>query len=338
MNNNQYLVSICVPIYGVEKYIERCATSLFEQTYSNLEYIFVDDCSPDNSIELLQRMVENYESRKSQIRILHHKINRGLAAARNTAVDAATGMFVTHIDSDDWIETDFVEKLVERQLQTGADIVSGKILAHNQDCIIEYPEMEYRNKDEMMNQIVHLTLDHTLCKRLIRVSLYKDNGICAVDGCNIGEDHYTLPRLLYFANSYSKTDEAIYHYNCENDSSYSHSSEGNSFSWKHYCANNAAIDILVDFFREKKSEYLKDIEKVKIEYLHNSLWYTLKTGRKSAFINIANDIEANIKLAPYLGISEHHLLFMSHHFYLSKMKVLVLILFRKLTGNKKYIL
>ena len=88
-----YLVSILVPVYGVEKYIERCARSLFEQTYENLEYIFVDDCTPDKSIEILKRVIEDYPNRKNQVRIIHHEHNRGLAAARNTALDAATSEF-----------------------------------------------------------------------------------------------------------------------------------------------------------------------------------------------------------------------------------------------------
>ena len=68
-------VSILVPVYGVEKYIERCARSLFEQTYDNIEYIFVDDCTKDRSIEILQKVLEDYPNRKNQVKILHHEKN-----------------------------------------------------------------------------------------------------------------------------------------------------------------------------------------------------------------------------------------------------------------------
>ena len=114
-----------VPVYGVEKYIERCARSLFEQTYENLEYIFVDDCSPDKSMEILMRVMEDYPNRKEQVRIIHHEHNRGLAAARNTALDAATSSFITHVDSDDYLSLEAIQLLVEKQVETGADIVSG---------------------------------------------------------------------------------------------------------------------------------------------------------------------------------------------------------------------
>ena len=110
-----YQVSVLVPVYRVDRFIERCARSLFEQTYDNLEYIFVDDCSTDNSIAILRRVMEDYPERKGQVRIIRPERNRGLAAARNTALDAANGLFVTHVDSDDYLDRDAIRLLVEKQ-------------------------------------------------------------------------------------------------------------------------------------------------------------------------------------------------------------------------------
>ena len=121
-------VTILVPIYNVEKWIEKCARSAFVQTYENLEYVFVDDCSPDKSVEILQRVVADYTHRAAKVRILHHDHNRGLASARNTLVDACTTEFLFHLDSDDWIEPTAIELLVKKQLETGSDIVTGEAL------------------------------------------------------------------------------------------------------------------------------------------------------------------------------------------------------------------
>ena len=96
-------VSILVPIYGVERFIERCARSLFEQTYPNIEYVFVNDCTADRSVEILKELVEDYPGRKDAVKIISHEKNRGLAAARNTALENATGVFICHVDSDDWV-------------------------------------------------------------------------------------------------------------------------------------------------------------------------------------------------------------------------------------------
>ena len=126
-------VSVLVPIYGVEKYIGQCAKTLFAQTYADIEYVFVDDCTPDRSIEVLQQILAEYPQRKNQVRIIRHEHNRGLGAARKTAFDATTGDFVLNVDSDDHLPLDAVEKLVACQQQTGADIVSGSYSSHFED-------------------------------------------------------------------------------------------------------------------------------------------------------------------------------------------------------------
>ena len=96
-----YKVSILVPVHNVEKFIEKCARSLFEQTYENLEYVFVDDCSPDKSMDVLERVVDEYPTRKSQIKVVRNAVNKGASESKNIAVANATGEFVSFVDSDD---------------------------------------------------------------------------------------------------------------------------------------------------------------------------------------------------------------------------------------------
>ena len=97
-------VSVIIPIYKVEKFIERCVCSLMEQTLQEVEYIFVDDATPDKSIEVLERCLTLYPNRKSVI--LHHAQNQGLPAARNTGLQVASGKYIFHCDSDDYVEQD----------------------------------------------------------------------------------------------------------------------------------------------------------------------------------------------------------------------------------------
>ena len=174
-----YLVSICVPFYGMERYIERCARSIFEQSYENIEIIFVNDASEDSSVEILEKMINEYPLRRERIVILTHEFNRGLAAARNTGVGHANGEFVMHVDSDDWIERDAVERLVRRQQETGADIVSGNAIAHYNGYCQEMIEPDYADKYEMIQNVIGLTLDHVIWRRLIRRDLYVKNDISA---------------------------------------------------------------------------------------------------------------------------------------------------------------
>ena len=106
------LVSIIVPIYNVADYIEKCLLSVLNQTYRNIEVVLVNDCTPDNSIEVVQIILEGYKADR-QIQILHHTINRGLSAARNTGIDAAKGEYIFFLDSDDWISEDCIERMLQ---------------------------------------------------------------------------------------------------------------------------------------------------------------------------------------------------------------------------------
>ena len=143
-------VSIIVPVYNVEKYIERCAVSLFEQTYFNIEYVFVNDCSTDQSIDLLNQVIGRYSNRADHTRIIDHQVNRGVAAARNSALDRCTGEFVCQIDPDDYIERDAVESLLSQQEQSDSDLVTGQMVMHrsDRDVLLDYPR--YANKRDMV--------------------------------------------------------------------------------------------------------------------------------------------------------------------------------------------
>ena len=116
-------VSVIVPVYGVEKYIERCARSLFEQTLEDIEFIFVDDCTPDKSIEILKNVLEDYPQRKKQVKIERHEKNRGLPIARQSGLKVASGDYIIHCDSDDWVDVTMYEKMFNKALEEDADMV-----------------------------------------------------------------------------------------------------------------------------------------------------------------------------------------------------------------------
>ena len=116
-------VTIVVPIYNVSAYIERCWESLVKQTYKDLEILFIDDCGTDDSVEKLQKLIDTHPG--IYCKILHHNHNRGLSAARNTGLMAATGDYVYFLDSDDDITEDCIERLVAPVMNDEIDIVVG---------------------------------------------------------------------------------------------------------------------------------------------------------------------------------------------------------------------
>lgn len=122
-HQSQPKVSIIIPVYKVEKYIEKCVRTLFGQTLDNIEYIFVDDYSPDNSIAVMQKVLEEFPERKSQVKIIQHKINKGVSQSRQDGVDAAEGEYIIHCDPDDWVELDMYEVLYNKAKETDSDLV-----------------------------------------------------------------------------------------------------------------------------------------------------------------------------------------------------------------------
>lgn len=116
-------VSVIVPVYKAEAYIEKCARSLFGQTMEEAEFIFVDDCSPDGSIEVLERVLADYPRRREQVKVIRHSENQGVSVSRQDGLDAATGEYVIHSDPDDWVEPEMLERLYEKAKADDADMV-----------------------------------------------------------------------------------------------------------------------------------------------------------------------------------------------------------------------
>jgi len=282
-------VSICIPVYCVERYIERCARSVFEQTYPDIEYIFVNDCSKDRSIEILFDVIKDYPSKKTMIRIITHPNNRGLAASRNTAVANCKGIFVMHVDSDDYLEKNAVELLVKRQIETDADIVSGNAIRETKDGYELLKEPDYNDKEDMILHCIRPTLDHVIWRRLIRLSLYKDNHISAKEGVNVGEDWQVLPQLVYYARKIAKIDDVVYHYNCMNNNSYM---SQKSLAFDRYIVDQdiKSLEIVESFFMDKELKYQDTIQECKSGILEYYLSYAYASEDEDYYNMLARKI------------------------------------------------
>lgn len=236
-------VSVLIPVYGVEKYIEKCARSLFEQSAQDVEYIFVDDCSPDSSIALLNKVLEEYPHRRAQVSVIRHPRNIGLAAARNTALQHATGEYVLHVDSDDYLEPNAVEVLALKARQENADIVVFDFFHEFKHKSVRATEQIPEDKRDYILRLVRRQAAVCVWGKLIRKSLYVTNGISAIEGLNYGEDYVVTPRLAYFAGKIVKLDFPLYHYIHFNSGSYT--SAVSDASIRNVCK---AVEILESFF------------------------------------------------------------------------------------------
>jgi len=246
-------VSILVPVYGVEKYIERCARSLFEQTYKDIEYIFVNDCSPDDSINVLQSVIRDYPVRTPNIRIINHKCNLGLAASRITGLSHASGDYVMFMDSDDYLDLDGVEVLINKILTTGCDIVSAGIthVFMNGLKYIDSPLKDDNKKDCLCLMLERKTMLNGV-SRLYKKDLFDKLEDPFVKGLNFGEDYLMTSRIFYYAKSITYVDKPIYKYFHENLESYTSQFKRHNFE------NLLEVDSMIyDFYHEKgEFEYL----------------------------------------------------------------------------------
>jgi len=244
-------ISICVPIYGVEAYVARCATSLFEQSYKNIEFVFVNDCTKDQSMERLHKVIEKYPERIPFIKIIHHSCNRGLGAARNTAVSVATGDFLLWVDADDYVDLQLVEKVVCRQLETDADIVT---FNYKEDFgngnLLEKKQQYSLVLDDWKISVVSRKELTMIWRRLIRTSLYKENGIRVEEGVNMGEDFQVLPKLFFYARKIVGLDDCLYIYNRANENSYC-----SSFSEEKSKQSMRSAAVVEEFFSDKSENY-----------------------------------------------------------------------------------
>lgn len=284
-------VSVLVPIYGVEKYIERCSRSLFEQSYFDLEFVFVNDCTPDKSIEILEHIVEDYPARKPAVKIISHETNRGVSATRNTLLENAEGDFVTWVDSDDWLELNAIELLVKKQVETGADVVSG------------YAIMHYANGDETLKQ--PYTLDKqeivigklgngwqdVIWGRIIRRSIIETNHIEAIEGCDMAEDKYLMVQISYYSNSFAVCEEVVYNYERRNDNSIvsQKSSDKVLRNGLQLLQNNRELQ---KFFSDKESVYYKEASKQTMLYAFEVLKMMVRFNKKQHFRWVVETIDA----------------------------------------------
>lgn len=204
-------VSVIIPVYGVEAYIARCAKSLFEQTLDEIEYIFVNDCTPDKSIDILYQVLAEYPKRKNQVRIINQPTNLGAAKAREVGIKAATGEYVIQCDSDDWVDKDMLKVLYNRVHQDDYDMIicdwfdSDGIKSNHVNQKIR------TDKKEMTSDLISRRLSSSMCNRLIKRSLFTKTTIIHPTA-HMMEDVAYIIQLTYYSERIAYLPVPLYYY------------------------------------------------------------------------------------------------------------------------------
>ena len=210
-------VSVIIPVYKVESFMERCARSLFEQTLTeDVEFIFVDDASPDHSVLVINQCLDDYPKRKNQTKILVHSKNQGLPTARNTGLQAASGKYIFHCDSDDYLDPCALELMYETAEQNQADMVWCDwylSFAHNERYM---KQPKYDSSIEILKGMLGGSMKYNVWNKLVSRRLYIDNEITFPNGHGMGED-MTMIRLTACARRIYYLPQAFYHYVRQNE-------------------------------------------------------------------------------------------------------------------------
>lgn len=214
MSQQQPKVSVVIPVYKVEPYIEKCVRTLFAQTLDSLEYIFVDDCSPDNSITVMQRVLEEFPNRKDQVKVIRHNPNEGVAKTRQDGIDAATGEYIIHCDPDDWVELDMYESMYNKAKETNADLVICDYYNVNGDKVrLNKQIIEEPSSISVLKGITGLlfhVLHGSTWNKMLRASCYMNVRIPSdVSYC---EDVFLWCQILRQDLKIEKIDKGYYYY------------------------------------------------------------------------------------------------------------------------------
>lgn len=219
---NNILISMLVPFYNVEKYVGKCVESLFRQTFTNIEYIFVNDCTPDNSMEIINAKILEFNIPNNRYTIVKHEKNMGISASRNDCIANAKGDYILFIDSDDWIEEDMVELLVNAAKKIDADISGCGYIEEYTDRSIKIPQTYTNDHNQMMKDITLLTIKGVMWKLLIKRDIIVQNNVTFIPNNNMVEDYLFCCQVFFYAKKFASVDKCLYHYIQYNPNNYSH--------------------------------------------------------------------------------------------------------------------
>ena len=286
MQFNMPKVSIIVPVYNVEKYLDRCIQSILHQTFLDFEVILIDDGSPDNC----PQMCDEYAKQDPRIRVIHQE-NAGQSVARNKGLDVAKGEFIAFVDSDDWIHPCFLDTLLSNALDTHADVsvcTYKEVTAKNPDDVLtKKPIKTYEGKDCVRKSLLReINCDiWLLWNKLYRRKCFQT--IRLPEG-RIYEDNATVYKILYESDKVAVCDQVLYYY-FQNETSTVHQ----PFQRKHLSHLFVPFEMIA-YFTKKKDMPL--VEKANQIYLKELATKFQKVRKHLNCTAIEDVLKANLRI------------------------------------------
>lgn len=209
-------LSVIVPIYNVEKYIERCVRSMFEQTLNDIEYIFIDDCTPDKSILILNNIVKEYDARIHEknwiVRIEKMDVNSGLPTVRKYGIGLANGEYLMNCDSDDWIaDSKAFERMYQKAKTENLDVVICEFFEGEENNYKKHT-INSQSEDKMIiNEMLCHYVPVCIWNKMIKTQMFRKNNFVHPKN-NMGEDIVVTIQVAYYAQKVGYIHEPYYFY------------------------------------------------------------------------------------------------------------------------------
>lgn len=314
---NAPIVSIIVPMYNIEEFIEECITSLIHQDYENIEILLINDGSTDNT----EYIAKKYANKDPRIKYFK-KENGGLCSARNYGLKQSNGEWIMHVDGDDWIDPQMVSTFLDTAQQTHADIVTGnlKFIYPNYSKVEECSHWSDDKNLSLANFISSKWT--TLCGTMQRKAIYNNYNLLSPENVSYCEDFHLMTRLCYYANKVVHLQQAFYCYRqrCTSIMHNMNAKTQNDELWVY-------SDIIRFFIKNGCYDYFK--KTMAWRSLKASQELSLKINKFNEFRNYNPDKKDFIFSCPYINIKlklnmwclTHHLSLFSTVFVLLRKSI-----------------
>ena len=273
MASGNITFSLIIPVYGVEKYISKCAETLLGQTYPYIQFIFVNDGTKDKSIEVLKALIDSRFPNVKERVVIVDKQNEGLPAARKTGLSYATGDYILHVDSDDWLELDAVERIAECAARTDADMIYFSLVKEFGDRTRKTGDRTYSadTKLKFIKDIFNYKAHGYCWNKCTKRSVYLDNCIY-IPKYGMHEDIFLMSQVIWYSKSIVHMKDAfLYHYRRDNPGSISVSATRNR-------RRDSAMNMMDLYSRYRDNIADSPLQTSYSEILFRTAWLSMRYG------------------------------------------------------------
>ena len=280
------VLSVIIPVYKAEKYIERCARSLFKQRLSKIEFIFIDDCTPDKSIEVLESLINENKAHIAnmnwEVIIERMPVNSGQAAVRKQGITMAKGKYIIHCDSDDWAEPNMFVELMNIAIRDDADMaVCDFYRTDGHEKCIKEKAADRLDNNSFLISILYQKYSWALWNKMVKKELY--DKLLFYPQYNIGEDMVIIAQLINLSRKISYINKPLYNYYLNPDSTMHVT--GEEISDNKYFQLKCNTQTLIKFLKHhlSKKEYKRVLPSLIINSTLPILHYANKPKYRSIF-------------------------------------------------------